>query len=656
MVTNKEFTEIILHSKTLYFSEEVLTEPENYPLVLSMTSAGIRWFTIDFEKYPINDLQDALKDKFYISSYSTWKDSLVYLKNIVSFFTQEGKELHYDTSEFLKNQLSTSILRDFIGSDTDFLEKYLSESNDKEIDSIFLSGLISISFEANFPINLIIQLFKKVIDLQLDDSHFRIDWHTIIFGLAANYPNKGKEIIQHLKIDLEPQYEQLIGQITGGVCSTSLIENIAFFKELYQEDKFQGWILWGMTRIEKALSEEDSIKMLDLAETNSQEVGVLCNLMRFYIITLAYNSINEKVSSRCYKGIKQLLNQENPHILYSFLNNTTYTSKLPEKDVCELFKVFLRNPNHPVEVFSANGSNIHRFDWCLQQSIKTPEYFFEVLFSFINDTSHQFSIDVFNQSLPIILKTYPVESMRFILECLTDYSGRLRHLGHTLLEEQLKIHPDVRFGNELQALTIEKQTILVLSVAIPQTLDFAKLFRCVIPLLAFEVESITMLILKIIFEKANMTGSLDVIVQDELSDCDLKKDILKLLTEKYKYYNEIQHKKENLKEFKPFYVQQKLFSYYNKALRESLDKKFQKIMKENSLTRIFGDNNIILLKGGGFKSEFNSEFTPLSNIQNSFTIPVSAFLDSEQQLWDTSIFFNEKWETANDWKEWLRKF
>ena len=318
--------------------------------------------------------------------------------------------------------------------------------------------------------------------------------------------------------------------------------------------------------------------------------------------------------------------------------------------------MFLRNPNHPVEVFSANGSNIHRFDWCVKENIRTPKYFFKVLFSFINDTSHQFSIDIFNQSLLIILKTYPVESMRFILECLTDYSGRIRHLGHTLLEEQLKIQPDVRFGTELQALTNEKQTILVLSVAIPQTLDFAKLFRCVIPLLAFEVESITMLILKIIFEKANMTGSLDVIIQDELSDCDLKKDILKLLIEKYKYYNEIQDKKEKLKEFKPFYVQHKLFSYYNKALRESLDKKFQKIMKENSLMKIFGDNNIILLKGGGFKSEFNSEFSPLSNIQNSFTIPVSAFLDSEQQLWDTNIFFNEKWETANDWKEWLRKF
>lgn len=67
MVTNQEFTEIILNNQNLYFSEEILTDPENYPLVLSMTSAGIRWFTIDFEKYPINDLQDALKDKFYIS-------------------------------------------------------------------------------------------------------------------------------------------------------------------------------------------------------------------------------------------------------------------------------------------------------------------------------------------------------------------------------------------------------------------------------------------------------------------------------------------------------------------------------------------------------------------------------------------------------------
>lgn len=654
MVTNKEFTEIILNNKTLYFSDEVLTNPENHPLILSMTSGGVRWFTIDFEKYSIDDLQDALKEKFCNFSYKTWEDSFIYLKNILFFFTQEKIDLQYDTSRFLRNQLSISILRDFIGSDTSFFDKYLSESNDKEIDSIFLSGLISISFEANFSINLIIQLFKKVVDLQ--SIGFRIDWHTTIFALVAKHPDKGIEIINHLKVDLEPQYEELISQIIGGVCSSSLIENLLFFKDLYQEDRFQSSVLWGMTRIEKALSEGDSIKMLDLAETNSQEIGVLCSLMRFFIITWGHNTINKKVSLRCFEGIKQLLNQENPNVLFSFLNNTTYNSRLPEESVCELLKVFLQNPNHPVEVFLANGSNIHVFDWCLKENIKTPKYFFEVLLSFVKDTLHIFSIGNFNQSLPIILRTHPVESMRFILECLTDYSGRLRHLGHTLLEEQLKIQPDVRFGDELQALNIEKKTILVLSLAIPQTLDFAKLFRCVIPLLTLEVESITMLILKIIFEKANMTGRLDVIVQEELSESDLKQDILVLLNEKYKYYNEIQDKKEKLKEFKPFYAQHKLFSYYNKALRKSLDKRFQKMMKEDSLMKIFGENNIILLKGGSFKSEFNSEFSPLSNIQNSFTIPVSAFLDSEQQLWDTNIFFNEQWETANDWKEWLRKF
>ena len=655
MVTNKEFTEIILTNKTLYFSEETLSEPENYPIQLSMTSAGIRWFTVDFEKYPINDLQEALKEKFYNFSYKTWEDSFVYLENVLLFFTQEKKVLHYDTNRFLRNQLSISILQDFIGSDTIFLKKYLSESNDKEIDSIFLSGLISISFEANFPINLIIQLFKKVIDLQLDDSHFRIDWHTIVFALAARCPNKGKEVVNHLKVDLESKYEELISQIVGGVCSSSLIENIEFFKDLYQENRFQSSVLWGMTRIEKALSEEDSIKMLDLAETNSQEVGVLCNLMRFYIITWGNNAINKKISLRCFEGIKQLLNQESPYVLHSFLNNTTYNSKLPEEDVCELLKMFLRNPNHPVEVFSANNSNIHRFDWCLQESIKTPEYFFDVLLSFVNDTLQIFSIDVFNQSLPKILKEYPEDSVRFALNCLIDYKGKVRHLGHTLLEQISQINPDVRFGEKLRELTTEQQNILILSVSIPQTLDFPKLFRFIVPLLKFNNEPISLLLLKVLLKNAIIKGGLTDVIKFELNDSDLKKDILTLLSSMDEKNQENYTKKSALKEFNPLYSQRKNLEFFNKLFHEKLNKQFQKMWDNEPLGKIFG-KNIILLKGGGFKSEHNDTFSPLSNIQNSLSIPHSAFLDSEGQLFDTNYYFSTNWKNSNEWQIWLRKF
>ena len=158
MIDNTEFTEIILDNKTIYFSDEVLTEPEKYPLILFMTtSAGVRWFTVDFEKYPIANLQDALRKKFYVSNYTTWEDSLAYLKDIVSFFNQEDEKPNYVTYELLKNNISIAVLRDFIESDTDFLFKYLSKTKYEKIDFIFISGLISISFEANFPINLTVQ-------------------------------------------------------------------------------------------------------------------------------------------------------------------------------------------------------------------------------------------------------------------------------------------------------------------------------------------------------------------------------------------------------------------------------------------------------------------------------------------------------------------
>lgn len=656
MITNQEFTEIILNTKTLYFSEETLSEPENYPIKLVMTSAGIRWFIIDFEKYPLANLQDALKDKFYSSSYETWEDSLIYLKNIVSYFSQERKGLDYNTSKLLKNQLSVSVLKDFIGSDTSFLEKYLLESNDDEIDCIFLNGLISISFEADFSINLIIQLFKKVIDLQLDSSSFRIDWHTIIFGLAANYPNKGKKIIQSLKGDLTTRYEELIGQTIGGVCSTSLIENIAFFKELYLIDKLQGWIIWGMTRIEKALSEENLIKILDLAETNSQKVDVSCQLMRFYIIIWGYNSNNKKVSLRCFEGIKYLLTQENPTVLYSFLDNTTNNSTLPEESVFELLKVFLQNPNHPVEVFSAKSSNINAFDWCVKENIKTPKYFFEILLSFVNDTSHQFKIDVFNESLPEMLERHPEDSVRFILNCLIDYKGNVRHLGHTLLEQIVQLNPEIRFGKELKELTFEQQNILILSIAIPQTLIFSKLFCFIVPLLSItDDETILSLVIKVLLKNAiNIEGLTDV-VRVELEDSDLKKEILTVLDSIDEKHQENFTKKIALKEFNPEYSQRKNFEYYQKVFHEKLNKQFQEMWESMPLNKAFG-NNIVLLKGGGFKSEHNDTFSPLSNIQNSISIPFSAFLDSERQSFDTNYYFNTNWENSNDWQKWWRKF
>ena len=653
MIDNTEFTEIILNNKTVYFSEEVLNEPEKYPLILFMTSAGVRWFTVDFEKYPIDNLQDALKKKFYISAYTTWEDSLIYLKNIVSFFNQEDKKPNYVTYELLKNNISIAVLRDFIGGDTNFLFTYLSKTKYEEIDFIFISGLISISFEANFPTNLTVQLFKKALDIQGEE--FRIDWHTIIFALAANYPDKGKEVINHLIVDLEFQYEQLIGQTIGGVCSTSLIENIEFFKGLYREEKFQSWVLWGMTRIEKTLSEEDSFKMLDLAEANFMTISVLESLMRFYIITWGYNVINEKVSLCCFEGIKQLLNQENSNVLSSFLNNTTYNSKLPEEDVCELLKVFLKNPNHPVGVFSANGSNICIFDSCVKQNIKTPKYFFEILLSFINNTPQIFSIDVFSQSLPNILKEYPKESMTFILNCLIDYRGKVRHLGHTLLEQESKFNPDIRFGEELKELTTEQQTILVLSVSIPQTLIFSTLFCFIAPLLNLNDDYVSTLIIKVLLKNALQKGGLTDVIKNELVESETKVLMLNLLNQMDERNQEIYSKKIGLKEFNPVHSQRKNLEYYNKLFRETLNKQFQKMWEEEPFGKIFG-NNIILLKGGGFKSEHNDKFSPLSNIQSSISIPHSAFLDSEKQLFDTNYYFITNWQNSNDWKEWLRKF
>lgn len=114
-------------------------------------------------------------------------------------------------------------------------------------------------------------------------------------------------------------------------------------------------------------------------------------------------------------------------------------------------------------------------------------------------------------------------------------------------------------------------------------------------------------------------------------------------------------KKIALKEFNPAYSQRKNLEYYNKLFRETLNKRFQKMWDDEPMGKIFR-KSIILLKGGGFKSEHNGEFRPLSNIQSSFSVPHSAFLDSEKQLFDTNYYFITNWQNSNDWQEWLRKF
>ncbi|MEA5259045.1 hypothetical protein VB264_14710 [Arcicella aquatica] len=651
MIENKDFTDIILTHKTLYFSEEILTEPENYPLKLVVTKAGIRWFTVDFDKYPMEGLLDVLKKQCDSTPKNTWEDSLTCLNNIIDFFTQDGKKLNYNTNKFLTEHLSISLLRDFIGCDTAFLFTYLQENKADEVDSIFLNGLISISFEADFSIELVINLFKKVIDLQ---NNIHLKWVPIIFELASQNTDKAKNIIQILKIDLDTKYDELISQLIGGVCSTSFIENKEFFNHLYKEDKFQPTVLWAMTRIKLDLNENNILKMLDLAETNNKEIATLCNLVRLYIIVWESNLLKEKVGFRCFEGIKKLLIHENQNVLYYFLENITHYSNLPEEKVCELLKIFLQNPNHPASIFSANGSNVYAFDWCINKSFKSPKYFFEILLSFINDTSHVFNTGIFQQSLPEVLKKYPEESIRFILTCLTDYKGKLRLLGHRLMEELLEYHPKIRLGDGLKNLSIEQQTILVLSISIPQTLRFSKLFRLVVPILEMGEESVQQLIVKTLFENIFQKEDLTEAIKEELSDGELKNELLAILNQIDEQNNKIFTKKRELKEFNPSYSQYKIFNHYSKIFYGFLDKKIQHIHKEKSIMKFLG-NTIILLKGGGFKSEFNSNFTPLTNIGHSVSIPQSAFLDSEEEIFNNSLYFNENWETAKDWQKWLRK-
>ncbi|MEA5426576.1 hypothetical protein [Arcicella lustrica] len=652
MIEHKDFTHIILNHKTLYFSEEILSEPENYPLKLVMTSAGIRWFTVDFEKYPMEDLIDVLKKQCDSIPKHTWENSLTCLNKIINFLSQDGKKIDYNTNKFLKEHLSISLLRDFIGYDTTFLFTYIEELEANEIDSIFLNGLISISFEADFSIELIIKLFKKAIDLQ---NEIHLGWVSIIFELASQNNDKAKKIIQTLKVDSDSKYDKLISQLIGGVCSTSFIENIEFFNDLYKEDKFQPTVLWAMTRIEQDLNEDDILKMLDLAETNNNEIHTLYNLMRLYIIVWESNLPKENVTSRCYEGIKNLLTHENQNILYSFLENITSYSKLPEKKVCELLKLFLQNPNHPTSVLSTNGSNIYTLDWCINKSIKSPKYFFEILLSFINDTSHVFKIDIFQQSLPEVLKNYPEESVRFILACLTDYKGRFRHLGHKLLEELLECHPKIRLGDDLKGLSTEQRIILVLSISIPQTLKFSKLFRLVVPILEIGEDSVQQLIIKVLFENVLQKEDLTDTIKEELSESELKNELLTILNQADEINHQIFARKQELKEFNPSYTHYKMFTLFSKVFYGFMDKKIQQIRKEQPIMKAFG-NTIILLKGGRFKSELNDNYTPLTNIGHSFSIPQSAFLDSEEEALNNLFYFNENWETTKDWQKWLRKF
>ncbi len=590
----------------------------------------------------LSALSEQLAQKLSPQWTSDWVTVYEFIESIEQFF-KRGQISYFLGKELIPYILKEERLKQL----TDF-HHVLERFGQDETQKAFTEGLTKIFFE--LPLKN--EEREALLAPYISDMKQRFWWQGIA-EQAGNYPAKAQSFIDYLtKTEGEDQNE-LIRCLLCGICSTSAQDHFEWIKLLFE--RYMPEVVYALS-CTKNQDEDFILSVVDFLESvTANQVECERQMAQLYANFISNFPEYTNTFKRCEAGLLKLAENLNPIVLDALLEQLYFLDNQSElKHQCLV--CILENPHHRKEYYQRILHEANFFDKVLASQFDNSHYYWAFLKKFAVTIDPFFNDKCFEQSLDTHISNDRKLVEKFIVECLTEMSGKIRYLGNIILNKALEVFPHLQLYEEGGELSSTQELILILSIQKFYQVQFIERFRLVMPLFKSKHGNTLRLLLKFIQQSFDSHAGLLEIIKEELNgDEDWQKQLISILEQQELFFKETQEKKFSLKELSPLYTQAKWFNIHQIKYQKRMSDLLQKSMEEESAIFALAQH-VAIVKGSGWTIEGQEDISLLNRYQHSVTVPASLYQAPETDQIQLYMYFTTNWENENECQKWLKKY
>lgn len=641
-MNDKQLADLIIKHKSFELSESILKEPDKYEVEFFTVFNNENLYKVLPKDILISTLIDELITLYDQIVLPELNSIIEFSKWVFNLFNDTPQNNKYKNQRFITSHIIPQFLvnKGFKIQENDLALFQEINSQKKDV----LSSISKVIYE-------ITDINKMVLNIyQLCDIYKVNIWESVVNNAKENPLRTSTLIIENLD-GFSNSHKNLLRGLLLGININTKDDNFHLMEELFKKVELQWVVINALTPLcnqtEKILK-----KVLDLVESCDSNDNNFKELAWLYTHIWSEN-LRNNIGVRCYKNLKILISLDNNIAQKFTLDNLAYFG-FPEKAVISILRIFICSPNL-TEKFAKNISN--SLEDVLIEGIKSPFLFF----NFLEELAQK--IDFFqekplNESIVNYFQKYSDISCSFIISLLSSNKGKSRMLGKYLLDLFINTYPNdynKKLNGRLIHLPVHFQLRLLLTISVSIDFSIKANIRLIIPLIYSYNHDVIDLILTIIISNVPKDEDILHIINEELENNEETLKLINMLNSFNDNFKQFLEGKSMIKELQPQYTQKKYYDFFTNLYSKEFEKKFSEVRKKDSLLNIMG-NEILLLKGGGWRKEGEIEFKQLNHFQSTISIPALIFLNPDKDLVMKNTFFNENWIKTSDWKKWLRNF
>ncbi|MCU0324702.1 MAG: hypothetical protein MUF45_05555 [Spirosomaceae bacterium] len=642
-MNKKELARLILVNKNFQLSNEILKNLANFDVQEAYRRGNIIYYDAKPTDVLLESLYEELSElsKIRIQDYKSCIDFFSYCYDFFSF----DKENWYSKTEFIGKHFIPYIIIKFKIDCNEIQTEKINPTEVHSPEKLLLIGLLELIDRLKFNEKQVYDILTKSFDLKLE-------YYNQVLNYAKNFTQNAITFIEtNFGGQIEP-YENIYRLIMVGICRENGITSLDKLNTFYEDENKQYLIINAISQITFKNSIEFN-QLTSFAEASIKNERNQIELVAFYA-NLIEKSTNTEYINPCFSRLKDFLNSKNENLSASVLHQLNYTN-VSQELIIQSLTIFLDNPAHSPKLYEKVNHNYNVFDGILNYKITNSKLFFEFLRIFVEKTGY-IKEQILDYSIKNHVRKSLDDTLDFLIRCLSDVEGKIRHLGWQVMKVLQEEHPNTKFGEKLNVLSVKELQILILSISMMHTGSFKEALRTVITLLYHPNTEVQKLIVGVIFDKFNKEDGILALLEEELTENHEKEIFIEVFRKNEESFIIYRKKKKEIKEFSPTNTHHRYFKLFHEYFNKKWSKTLQDGIKNDTIIGVLGGETVLVMKGGGWRMNKDSPIQQMQHFQSSALIPAWTFINPDRENIEIGAFFSHNLSDKELLDSWLKKF
>lgn len=410
-------------------------------------------------------------------------------------------------------------------------------------------------------------------------------------------------------------------------------------KKKINNEKYFILVICGLTSADNITEEVAELFFVIYTNANKDNPEVLINLPKLLFAILNVKNIpdNSKLIDNSFRCLEELNSLADKDLRSIILQEIQYK----DNHIDAYKKLLLNIVNNPHFQEENHLGSIDHFLW----NLKDVKYFEQIVCSLARGKFITGIAKKLNSSIGELIVNNKSEFDKTIINLLITNDACSRKVG-------IDIFDSISDDNYVFAYNILELSHLNQYKLWVSLLQFDREPKCVITCILPLLRSISPLIKEAFICKLeeyseNYGGHVTEVLRNNLDLENAEMNSIYTRIENYmeNYFAEKILVKKEIKELNPHYSQNKIFKDFSKNHYRNFNKEMQKYRDKNEgIMNLF--TTVILLKGGGWKTEGKDGISQLGLVSSSFSLPRNYFIEPEHFDFESNRKMSEDWDDS----------